>query len=305
MSSIILVKGLVKRYGSLTAVDGVDLSVGTGQLYAFLGPNGAGKSTTVNILCTLLRKSAGEVEIDGLKLGRDDLEIRKRIGVVFQNNVLDELLTVRENLLIRGGLYGKSRKASQERMEQISDVLSLGDIMDRPVGKLSGGQKRRGEIARALMNEAKILFLDEPTTGLDPQTRLRVWEMVTRLQSEMNMTVFLTTHYMEEAAAADWVAIIDHGKIVAEGTPTHLKAEYSFDTLKIIPVDTNHTASFLQERQHSFSRKSDVFSIPLRDSLEGYALLKEMEGSFRSFELIQGSMDDVFVNITGRAIRED
>jgi len=305
MQDIISVRQLTKRYGDLTAVDQVDFSVHEGSLFAFLGPNGAGKTTTINVICTLMGKTAGEVIVDGLSVGRDDARIRQKIGVVFQDNVLDELLTVRENLLSRGQLYGQSGPALRRRLEQVAAILELGDLLGRRYGKLSGGQRRRAEIGRALMSDPKILFLDEPTTGLDPQTRAAVWRTIRQLQKDLKMTVFLTTHYMEEASSADWVAVIDGGHIVAEGTPHDLKEKYSTDQLRLTPHDRLQTEDWLQGRGLRFDRVADQLLVPVKNSLEAFSLLKSLEGSFAAFEVVNGNMDDVFINITGHKIRED
>lgn len=305
MGEIISVRQLTKKYGTLTAVDQISFSVHEGSLFAFLGPNGAGKSTTINVICTLLNKTEGEVTVDDLTIGKDDPAIRKKIGVVFQDNVLDDLLTVKENLLSRGHLYGMTGHALKERLEQVARIMELGDLLNRRYGKLSGGQRRRTEIGRALMSDPKILFLDEPTTGLDPQTRITVWKTIRQLQKDFNMTVFLTTHYMEEAAAADWVAIIDGGKIVAEGTPGELKAKHSSDQLRLTPLDRPATEALLSGRNQKYERMADQLLIPVKDSLTALQLLKEIEGSFCDFEVLSGNMDDVFINITGHKIRED
>jgi multidrug/hemolysin transport system ATP-binding protein len=305
MQEIISIHQLTKRYGNLTAVDGVSFSVHEGSLFAFLGPNGAGKTTTINVICTLLGKTGGEVIVDGLSIGRDDAAIRKKIGVVFQDNVLDDLLTVKENLLSRGQLYGLSRANLHKRLGLVSDTLDIHDLLGRRYGKLSGGQRRRCEIGRALMSDPKILFLDEPTTGLDPQTRLSVWKTIRSLQQNLKMTVFLTTHYMEEAAAADWVAIIDGGHIVAEGTPHDLKEQYSTDLLRLCPKDPEITQRWLASRNRPYERVADQVAVPVHDSLEAFQLLQELAGTYVSFEVLGGSMDDVFINITGHKIRED
>ena len=305
MQEIISVRQLTKRYGDLTAVDKVSFSVHEGSLFAFLGPNGAGKSTTINVICTLLEKTEGEVIVDRLVIGRDDAQIRKKIGVVFQDNVLDDLLTVRENLLSRGQLYGMSGQILQQRLAKVAATMELGDQLNRRYGKLSGGQRRRTEIGRALMSDPKILFLDEPTTGLDPQTRIQVWKTINQLQKELSMTVFLTTHYMEEAASADWVAIIDGGKIVAEGTPHELKQKHSSDLLRLTPRDRRQTEDWLQAGSRPFERVADQLMIPVKDSLEAFSLLQSLDGTFAAFEVVNGNMDDVFINITGHKIRED
>lgn len=218
MEKMMEVHGLMKSYGKVEAVRGIDFYVEKGKLFAFLGPNGAGKSTTIDILSTALKADQGTAVINGYSLGKEDSKIRSSIGVVFQGHHLDDLLTVRENLLSRGSFYGLQGKALHEAVEQAAQEAEVTDFLHRPYGKLSGGQRRRADIARALVNRPQILFLDEPTTGLDAQTRRNVWDRIHELQKEKGMTVFLTTHYMEEAASADYVIVIDHGKIAAKGT---------------------------------------------------------------------------------------
>lgn len=304
MSEIIRVKDLKKKYGDITAVDGISFAVQEGSLFAFLGPNGAGKSTTINIISTLLDKDEGTVFVAGYELGKQDKEIRESICSVFQENILDDLLSVRENLILRAGLYGKSKQQSVDRMAKVADLMGIKDILKRRFGKLSGGQKRRVEIARALMSDPRILILDEPTTGLDPQTRISVWKTIEKLQRELKMTVFLTTHYMEEAANADMVAIIDFGKIVACDTPNNLKARYSSDVLSLVPHDFDGVFTLLRQRGYTPVRNGDKLQVDVKNSLEAYHLLKEIEGQFDAFEVIRCSMDALFINITGHAIRD-
>lgn len=305
MDEIISVKGLKKKYGELTAVDDIGFTVKKGDLFAFLGPNGAGKSTTINIICTLLKKTDGLVFVNGYEVGISDDEVRKSIGVVFQDNILDDLLSVRENLVLRAGLYGVHGQELEKRLVKAGDIVGIGDLMNRRYGKLSGGQKRRAEIARALLNQPKVLFLDEPTTGLDPQTRIRVWKTIRYLQREYDMTVFLTTHYMEEAEGADDVAIIDAGHIVARGTPNELKAEYSSDVLKVAPFDAGKAAAFFKGKGFKVKEQADMLFVPVKNSMEALALLKACEDNVSAFEVVRGNMDDVFIRITGHAIRED
>ena len=233
MEKAIEVRGLVKSYGQIQAVRGLDFYVERGKLFAFLGPNGAGKSTTVEILSTALKKDQGEVTIGGFTLGREDEQIRASIGVVFQDRVLDDRLTVRENLLFRGSFYGLKGAKLRQAVEQAARDAAALDFLDQRYGTLSGGQRRRADLARALVNRPKILFLDEPTTGLDAQTRRDVWEFIRRMQLETGMTVFLTTHYMEEAAQADYVVVINQGRIAARGTPAQLKEAYAADQLRL------------------------------------------------------------------------
>jgi multidrug/hemolysin transport system ATP-binding protein len=305
MNNIIEVKNLEKRYGNIVAVDNINFNVKEGDLFAFLGPNGAGKSTVINILCTILKKNSGEVIIHNIKLDKEPAMIRNKIGVVFQNNILDDLLTVKENLILRGSLYGMKKEKLNQQLDFVLNYLEIKDISNRRFGNLSGGQKRRVEIARALLNKPKILFLDEPTTGLDPQTRIKVWEIIKKLQNEFKITVFLTTHYMEEAANADWVAIIDYGKIVVTGTPNFLKKEYSYDALRVNFKKQKEAIKKLITMNYSPTKIADMVQIPVKNSLEAFKLLKEMEGTFNDFEVIKGNMDDVFINIIGREIRED
>lgn len=305
MEEMIKVSGLIKKYGELTAVNDISFDVKEGELFAFLGPNGAGKSTTINVICTLLSKTSGTIVINGYEVGKDDADVRRSIGIVFQENVLDDLLTVEENLISRGALYQSDRKALKSRLHKVCGIMNIKEITGRRYGKLSGGQRRRVEIARALMSDPKVLFLDEPTTGLDPQTRQSVWRTLQALREDLGVTIFLTTHYMEEAADADMVAIIDGGKIVAAGTPNELKQQYSSDTLRIAPLDMDTAVSFCESKKTPFSRVADMIHIPVKDSLKGFALLKELEGNFSDFEMVRGNMDDVFVTITGHSIRED
>jgi multidrug/hemolysin transport system ATP-binding protein len=301
--SIIEVKHLVKRYGSLTAVDDISFSVSEGALFAFLGPNGAGKSTTINVMCTSLDGTAGEVCINGFTVGAEDDEVRRSIGVVFQHSVLDNLLSVRENLLVRGSFYGLKGAALKKRIADLSEAVGLREFIDRRYGTLSGGQRRRADVARALINTPRVLFLDEPTTGLDPQTRLKVWSSLHEMQARERMTVFLTTHYMEEAATADDVAIIDHGRIVAQGTPAELKDRHSSDSLIIVPRDGENLGPTLEGMGEKPARRNDTLLVPVRDSLHALDVLKRIEARVASFEVIKGSMDSVFMNVTGHAIR--
>ena len=232
MNSIEL-KSITKRYGSFRAVDDLSFEIKQGDFVGFLGVNGAGKSTTVNMMSTILTPDEGEAYLCGYRLGKDDMEIRKNIGVVYQSNVLDDLFTVKENIVIRSKMLGLDDRTIKSRLAELSDILKLSDIMNKRYRVLSGGQKRRCEIAFALMHSPKILFLDEPTTGLDPATRVDVWEAVEQLRRNTDMTVFLTTHYMEEAQSADKIIIINQGKKLAEGTPFELKERFAKDSLRL------------------------------------------------------------------------
>lgn len=308
MEQIIQVNGLKKYFGKVKAVDDISFSVERGELFGFLGVNGAGKSTTINMLCTLFKPTAGEIRIGGSVLGREDEAIRNKIGVVYQNNCLDDRLTVRENLLIRGSLYERNIRKLKESMGQVCERLRLEETLDRHFGMLSGGQKRKCEIARALLHTPEILFLDEPTTGLDPATRKTVWESLEKMRQE-GMTIFLTTHYMEEAAKCSHIAVMDSGKIREYGTPFSLKERYSRDRLRLMakPGMAAALEERLEEKQCNLSgqgREERIFEIFLKDSMMALPVLRETEELLEGFELVQGSMDDVFLNITGKNLEE-
>ncbi|WP_143162234.1 ABC transporter ATP-binding protein [Sporobacter termitidis] len=304
MSNIIEVTGLKKSYGSVAAVKGIDFYVESGKIFAFLGPNGAGKSTTIDIICTFLRQDAGHVMVDGHILGRDDGAIRAAIGAVFQDNLLDGLLTVEENLKTRGGFYGLRGRALDDAAARAARITGITDILRRPYGKLSGGQRRRCDISRALVHMPKILFLDEPTTGLDPQTRKNVWETITALQKETGMTVFLTTHYMEEAAGADYVIIIDDGAIAAKGTPSELKERYTSDKLSLVCRDAAAVRSRLDAQQLRYEAVADQVVIPVPSTLAALPIVNQFTGLITGFEVTKGTMDDAFIAVTGKEIRE-
>ena len=305
MDTIIKVSNLKKHFQEVNAVDDISFQVQRGQLYGLLGVNGAGKTTTINILCTLLSKSSGEVNICGYRLGKDNREIRKKIGIVFQENSLDDRLTVKENLIIRASLYNKSTKIILENLNRVSEVLGLEDFLNRRFSKLSGGQKRRCEIARALMNTPELLFLDEPTTGLDPHTRQNVWKSIESLRNELGMTVFLTTHYMEEVAKAQEIAIMDAGKIIAVGSPHQLKQQYASDILNLVPNNRDKIISYLSENNYPFEQRSNHLQVYIPDSLHGLKILDVVRDYLSSFEVIQETMDDVFLNITGKNIKDN
>jgi multidrug/hemolysin transport system ATP-binding protein len=302
MEDIIQVNHLKRYFKDIKAVDDISFKVKKGQLYGFLGVNGAGKSTTINMLCTLLPRQEGEVTICGHRLGKKDREIRSKIGVVFQDNTLDNRLTIKENLVIRAGLYHNNNKEIMANLDYVCDVLGIGDLLKRQFNKLSGGQKQRCEIARALMNRPELLFLDEPTTGLDPQTRQSVWSSIEALQKEVGMTVFLTTHYMEEAAKAQYISIMEAGKLVANGTPFELKEKYAHDILKLVPQDFDELAKVLNEQNISSEKRTNHIRVIIQDSLHGLEILNRVKEYLKSYEVIQGTMDDVFLNITGKSL---
>lgn len=306
MSDIITVSSLKKSFGKVKAVKGIDFSVKKGSLFAFLGPNGAGKSTTIDILCTLNKYEDGDVTIAGFDLDHDADEIRKSIGVVFQDNLMDKKLTVRENLMIRAGFYYNTKAKRKTAVEDAAKYSEIEEFIDRDYGTLSGGQRRRVDIARALLNTPQLLFLDEPTTGLDPQTRKHIWETVERLQKENNMTIFLTTHYMEEAAKADYVVIMDDGLIVAQGTPYELKEKYSFEHIKIKTKTNKEDAvkEYLDQKKLEWTATSDFIDVKIKSTIESLSILQPITDNIESFEVLYGTMDDVFLNITGKELRE-
>jgi len=303
MKPILEINHLSKSYGSLKAVDDISLHVNEGELFAFLGPNGAGKSTTINVLCTLLSADKGEIILNDSRLGKEDEKIRKDIGVVFQKSFLDNLLTVHENLKTRASFYGLSNETTKKRLEDLTKQLSLSEFIHRPYGKLSGGQRRRAEIARALVNHPRILFLDEPTTGLDPQTRHNIWAYIDELREKHKMTIFLTTHYMEEAALCDRVCIIDHGKILELDTPTNLRLKYA-PTLLRLKADSDLSDRLLPYG-FPFTKSSEGFELVIPDSKSALVLLTELKKYYDHFEVLEGTMDTVFLALTGKVIRED
>lgn len=307
METAIEVKGLKRYFSDVKAVDDINLQVKYGELFGFLGINGAGKTTTINMLCTLLKPTAGTVKICGLELGRENEEIRKMIGVVYQRNCLDDRLTVKENLFLRGSLYEKDTKKLKENVFMVCDKLELSDVYTRRFDRLSGGQKRRCEIARALLNTPKLMFLDEPTTGLDPATRQKVWECMNKLRKEDNMTIFLTTHYMEEAAKASHIAVIDGGVLKEYGTPFSLKEKYAKDRLRLIPEKgcDNKLEEVLMKLQCTYKKREEYYVVSLADSMLSLPILNEVSEIIMGYEMLQGSMDDVFLNITGKVLGND
>lgn len=294
----VVVRHLSKSYGKHIAVQDVSFEVPSGSLFAFLGTNGAGKSTTIGCLTTVLKADAGEVEIDDLRLGRDDTEIRRRIGVVFQDSLLDPLLTARENLDTRAVMYHLSAAERRARIDDLADLLDVREFLDRRYGGLSGGQKRRVDIARALIHRPSVVFLDEPTAGLDPQSRDHVWSAIRQLRQLQGTTVFLTTHYMEETEAADAVCIIDRARIVAQGTPAELRRQHSSSVLSM-RFTSDHTAEeFLSGRKVEFGKDRDLFAVNVQSSDEARILLQEAGESVIDFEFRHGTMDDVFLTLT-------
>ena len=304
MQSEITIKNLKKYFAEIKAVDDISFTVQKGELFGFLGVNGAGKSTTIRMMCTLFSPTGGEIWIGGQQVGVHDEEIRQKIGVVWQENVLDDRLTVKENLQVRAAMYQTKSSWQKERIQTVCEKLHLEDIYTRRYMKLSGGQKRRCEIAAALLNNPEVLFLDEPTTGLDPATRKQVWESVKSLQRDDRVTVFLTTHYMEEAAAAGHIVIIDKGKISEFGTPQELKMRYAKDTLTLYYKQEKDTLTSDNEKIYDtipITAKSEIRV--LEDSMEAIPILNQLSDQLEGFELQQGTMDDVFLAVTGKSLK--
>ena len=298
MQNIIEINNLDKSFQDVHAVNDLSLRVKEGELFAFLGVNGAGKSTTISIMCGMLAKDGGKVFIDGKDVDKDMREITKELGVVFQNTVLDAKLSVKDNLTSRAALYGITGKEAKQRIAHLAELLEFKDILNRTFGKLSGGQKRRVDVARALLNNPKILILDEPTTELDPEARKALWSVVTSLRKNQNMTVFLTTHYMEEAADADYVVILDSGKISAEGTPLELKNNYTGDFVTIYNVDEDK----IKALGLPYENIRDAVRIAVKNTEEARDLIVKHPDLFTDFEITKGKMDDVFLAVTGKKL---
>lgn len=302
-SPMIVIKHLKKSFKDIKAVDDISFTVERGQLFAFLGLNGAGKSTTINIICRALLPDSGEVYVDGLSIDRDMPAIYPKLGVVFQNSVLDANLTVYDNLYSRATLYGLTKARFADNLKFLADKLAFADLLKRPLGKLSGGQKRRIDIARALIHEPQLLILDEPTTGLDPQTRLLVWDLVTELRRNRQMTVLLTTHYMEEAAEADKVVIIDNGHLVANDTPNNLKNQYANDFIKLYAFDASLLKDLTKAQLTYTQDEKGVVTVVLKDMAAAKQFLLTYATKIRDFEAIKGRMDNVFLNVTGKQLQ--
>ncbi|MDR2538845.1 MAG: ABC transporter ATP-binding protein [Bifidobacteriaceae bacterium] len=299
---IVKVDHLRKQFHKTLAVNDLSFAVPVGSFFAFLGQNGAGKTTTINMLLGLLEPTSGSF------IYADDLSVQQfksHIGVVFQNNVLDDMLSVRENLYLYGELYLNSSKLVEKRLTEIVDQLNLRPILKQKFKTLSGGEKRKAEIARALFNRPRLLFLDEPTTGLDPKTRAEVWQLLYRVKAETGMTIFLTTHYMQEVADADQVIIIHRGKIVAHGTPAELKAQYTHDTLSLTPQNYQLLEQQLQNAGSNYTKVADTYHVPVDNTEQAITILKLVHSNLRFFEATRGDMDDVFLNAVGEQIDLD
>lgn len=298
MKNIIEIQHLHKSFGVVRAVRDLSFRVGEGELFAFLGVNGAGKSTTINILSGQLPKDSGNVVIDGLDLDRDADKIKRELGVVFQSSALDDALSVRDNLESRAALYGITGAAFRARLAELAGLLGFEGLLGRQLGKLSGGQRRRIDIARALLHRPKVLILDEPTTGLDPGTRKTLWNVVSDLRRSEGMTVFLTTHYMEEAADADYVVILDSGSISAEGTPLSLKNTYTGDFITLYGADEETVRGL----GVPFEKIPDAYRLSVTNTAEATRLILKHPEVFCDYEITKGKMDDVFLAVTGKKL---
>lgn len=298
MENIIEISGLKKHFGEVRAVDDISFVVRKGELFAFLGVNGAGKSTTISIMCGTQKKDSGSVLINGLDVDRSMSEISNILGVVFQNSVLDGFLSVEENLYARASLYNFTGDEAKKRINYLASKLEFTDILKRAVCKLSGGQRRRIDVARALLPSPKILILDEPTTGLDPYTRRLMWEVVNEFRKELGMTVFLTTHYMEETTDADYVVILDAGKIVARGTPIELKNAYTGDFVTFYGV----SEKAVQALNKPYTITKSGIRVEVGSVKEVLDMFKNNAELFCDFEVTKGKMDDVFLNVTGKKL---
>ncbi len=301
MKNIIEIKNLSKSFGEVRAVRDLSFDVREGELFAFLGVNGAGKSTTISIICSRLKADGGTVLIDGEDIARGSASVKEKLGVVFQNSVLDKSLTVYENLKSRAALYGICGEEFKSRLSSLAELLDFEDILRRTVGKLSGGQRRRIDIARALIHSPKILILDEPTTGLDPQTRGLLWKVISDLRRERGMTVFLTTHYMEEAADADYVIILDAGAVAAEGTPLELKNKYTGDYITLYDPEPDAESRLGMAGE----RVGGALKLTLPDTAAATALICRHPEIFRDYEITKGKMDDVFLAATGKKLTNE
>lgn len=299
MKPIIQINHLSKSFGNVKAVQDLSFHVKTGELFAFLGINGAGKSTTINIMCGQLSKDSGSVVINAHDLDKDMDFIKSELGVVFQSSVLDSALSVYDNLQSRAALYGITGREFKKRLDELAEILDFKDLLKRTVGKLSGGQRRRIDIARALFHKPKILILDEPTTGLDPQTRRILWNVISDFRKNENMTVFLTTHYMEEAAEADYVVIIDDGKISAEGTPLELKNIYTGDYITIYGEQEEN----IKKLGIEYEKIQNGYRLFVPNTGVATDLIIQNPQLFHDYEITKGKMDDVFLAVTGKTLR--
>ena len=301
MNDIIKIEKLYKSFGEVKAVQDLSFKIKKGEFFAFLGVNGAGKSTTINIICAQLEKDSGSVFVDGVDIDKDADHIKNKLGVVFQNSVLDSTLSVYDSLENRAALYGIVEQSFKVRLNELCEMFKLEEILKRPVCKLSGGQRRRVDIARALIHNPQILILDEPTTGLDPQTRKMIWNIVSNLRKDAGMTVLLTSLYMEEAADADYIVVIDSGKIAAEGTPHELKNAYTGDFITLYNTDESVVKSLGLE----YEKFNDCYRLSVESTAKATELIIKNPSIFVDYEITKGKMDDVFLAVTGKTLKEE
>ena len=303
VTNSIEVKNFTKKFGSFTAVDNISFNVEQGTIFAFLGPNGAGKSTTINTLCTIHDKTSGELRINGNDVSNQKDKVRNDIGIVFQESTLDGKLTIEENLKLHCDFYNVPWSEVKERIDFVLELVDIMNWKKAPVDSLSGGMKRRVEIARGLVHFPKVLFLDEPTTGLDPQTRANVWDYIHKLQKQKNITIFLTTHYMEEAEICNKVAIIDHGKIVAHDTPDNLKKKFTSTTLKIKTSNQDNLLQYLNESYLKYKQDDGQVTVFATNVEKVLGIISTFKESIEDIEISKGTLNDVFIAITGKEIR--
>ena len=303
ISNIIEVKNFTKKYDSFVAVDNISFNVEKGTVFGFLGPNGAGKSTTINTLCTIVDKTEGSLKINGHDVTEQKSQVRNDIGIVFQESTLDGRLTVEENLKLHCDFYNVPKNEVRERIAFVLELVDLQEWRKAPVNSLSGGMKRRVEIARGLVHYPKVLFLDEPTTGLDPQTRVNTWDYINKLQKQKDITIFLTTHYMDEAEICSKVAIIDHGKIVAFDTPYNLKKQYTSTVMKIKTRENESLAQHLKDHSTKYKFEDDLFTVYSSELNESLEIISKFKAYISDVEINKGTLNDVFLVITGKEIR--
>lgn len=298
MGNILEISNVSKSFEKIKAVDNISFKVKKGEMFAYLGVNGAGKSTTISMICGTLKSDRGKIIVCGKDINKNSNYIKNNIGVVFQNSVLDQTLTVYDNLKYRASLYNITGNKFKERFETLAKMFDLNEIKNQKVKTLSGGQRRRVDIARAIIHNPEFLILDEPTTGLDPNTRKKLWNTIRNLREKNEMTVFLTTHYMEEAADADFIIIIDKGKIITEGTPLELKNKYTKDIISIYHVNEDD----VKKLNLPYTKIRDGFKIEIENTSMATDLIIENKNLFKDYEITKGRIDDVFLNATGNKV---
>ncbi|WP_053219900.1 ATP-binding cassette domain-containing protein [Virgibacillus senegalensis] len=307
MKNIVEVQGLKKRYKDFQAVRGIDLEVGEGEIFGFLGPNGAGKSTTINMLSTIIKPSEGTANINGFDIVNEKNKVRASIGLIFQESTLDEKLTANENLMLHCKFYGVPKEKREERVKEVLEIVDLENKRSNIVDTFSGGMKRRLEIARGLLHYPRVLFLDEPTVGLDPQTRNHIWEYILRLKQKAGITIFLTTHYMDEAEICDRVAVMDHGELIALDTPDQLKTNVGGDIIEIETEDNRAAAALLENKYEAEVKEAEgslTFQVE-KGSEFLVQFVREFDIPIKTVNLRRPTLNDVFLSLTGREIREE